>query len=125
VGANPLSELKHKIDTELDAGAQALASGNAGRARVHARRAASWAVGAYMQQRDLAPGAKRGFEQLLFLRDSGLVSARNQQRLQHLTISLEKDDPEGESYWPLDVNLLDEARILADELLGDLSADSI
>jgi hypothetical protein len=76
-----------------------------------------------MQQRGLDPGAKRGFEQLLLLRDSGLVSARNQQRLAHLTISLEKDDPEGESYWPLDVDLLDEARALIGELLGELFAD--
>ena len=119
MGANPLSKLKHKIDTELDAGAQALASGNAGRARVHARRAAGWAAGAYLEQHGAHPGVKSGIEQMLFLRDSGLVGAQTRQRLEHLTISLEKDDPNGESYWPLDIDLLDEARALIGELLGD------
>lgn len=88
-------------------------------ARVCARRAASWAAKAFLEERDIHIAASCSFQRLLYLKDSDLLAAETRESLERLTLSLEKDNPQSESYWQLDVDLLDEARQVIQALLPD------
>lgn len=88
-------------------------------ARVCARRAAGWAAADFLERKGVNLAHRSTLDQMHVLRDSKLVSDKVREMLRHLTQPLEKDDPESESYWPLDVDLLDEAEALVGELFGD------
>jgi hypothetical protein len=108
-----------RIRAELETGKRAQDKGNEGMARVCARRAAGWAASAYLEKQGAELKAKSAFEKLIYIMDSGLLSRENRERLAWLTRSLDKDEPEGESYWPLDADLLEEAEKLAEDLLPE------
>ena len=116
-----MSDWASKIRAELERGIKAEAAGNDGMARVCARRAAGWAANAYLERKGLDIPAISGFEILLYLMESDLVSGENRERMKWLTRSLEKNESEGESYWPLNINLLEEAEKLAKDLLPEIS----
>lgn len=107
-----------KISHELAQAAKARAEGNEGRARVCARRAAGWAIEAYLlDQREPIPTAN-AFKLIqhfaTFPGHTGQVNAV----LHHLTVKLEKDSEDSDAYYPVDgVDLVAEARWLAEELL--------
>ncbi len=112
-----VSNLLEKIRSELEAGKRAQERGNEGMARVCARRAAGWAVKAFLEEQGIPLPAKSSFQRLLYLKDSDLLPRESRESIERLTLSLEKDDTQGKSYWPLDVDLLDEARQLVQALL--------
>ena len=91
---------------------QARAEGNEGRARVCARRAAGWAAKAYLEAQGVVGVKKSGFENILQIRELGVLTADEDALIEHLTASLEKDDPAGESYWPEEIDLVADARRL-------------
>ena len=90
-------------------------------ARVSARRAAGWTANAFLEKQGIQLGAKSSFQCLIYLKDSPLLSAESKASLEKLTSALEKDDAEGESYWPPDTDLIGEARKLARALLPNYS----
>ena len=112
-----MSDWPSKIHAELETGKRAQEEGNEGMARVCARRAAGWAASAFLEEKGVELPAKSGYEKLLFLMDSELVSQGSGKHLEALTRSLEKDDSKSESYWPLDINLLEEAEQVIEALL--------
>lgn len=89
-------------------------------ARVSARRAAGWAANAFFEEQGLQVDVKSSFQRLLYLKDSDLIGEEAKVRLEKLTSSLEKDNPQEESYWPAEIDLIKEARGLAESLLSDI-----
>lgn len=107
-----------KISHELTQARQAQASGNQGRARVCARRAAGWAIEAYLRGQGVTPPTPNAFKQLQYFATLPGHSEKMQAALYHLTVKLEKDSEDAEAYYPVEgVDLIDEARWLAEELL--------
>jgi len=112
---------RDKVRSELETAEAARKLGNEGMARVCARRAAGWAASAFLEGRGIEVSAKSSFQHMLILKDSDLIGAEVRGRLEKLTSSLKNDDPQGVSYLPANVDLIEEARKLAESLLSDHS----
>lgn len=107
-----------KISRELASARQAQASGNQGRARVCARRAAGWAIEAYLRAQDQAPPTPNALKNIQYFATLPGHTDKIKSVLHHLTVKLEKDSEDTDAYFPVeDVDLIDEARWLAEELL--------
>lgn len=98
---------------------KAQTKGNEGRARVCARRAASWTVKEYLARKGIEFERVSGYGQINYLEQSDLVDEEVKEVLRHMTMNLAKDDPEGESYWPLEADLVAEARWLIRQLFEE------
>lgn len=114
--ANP--QTIQKISHELTQAAQARADGNEGRSRVCARRAAGWAIEAYLKDKGEPQPTPNAFK---LIRHFATLSGHTDKVytiLHHLTVKLEKDSEDSDAYYPVEgVDLIDEARWLAEELL--------
>lgn len=110
------ADWQHKVQAELIQAEAARAAGNEGRARVCARRAASWTVKEFLARKGIELERVSGYGQINYLEQSDLVDEETKEVLRHMTLSLAKDDPDGESYWPLEADLVDEARWLLKQL---------
>ena len=113
-----------RVRAELALADEARASGNEGRARVCARRAASWTVKEYLARKGIEFERVSGYGHINFLAQSELVGAEVKEVLGHMTLSMAKDDPAGdspagESYWPLEADLVAEARWLIRQLFEE------
>jgi hypothetical protein len=108
-----------RVRRELARGEQAAHEGNEGMARVCARRAAGWTVQAYLEAQGLEAARPSALEQIKFLRTQAGLDDETREVLEHMILHLAKDEPEDEPYWPLDANLLEEARWLAGRLFAD------
>lgn len=113
------ADWESRVRQELARGEQAADAGNEGMARVCARRAAGWTVKAYLEAQGLEADRPSALEQIKFLRALDGLDDEVREVLEHMILHLAKDEPEGESYWPLDANLLEEARWLAGRLFAD------
>ncbi|MCW5878873.1 MAG: hypothetical protein KIS80_08415 [Anaerolineales bacterium] len=112
-------EWKTAVERELAAGRAAQARGNQGMARVCARRAAGWAAAAWLDGRGEARETPSVLEQLRQLAAVGGLPARGDEIISHLlTYKTKHDmsDPDEDSFFPLDVDLVAEA----EELIGML-----
>lgn len=108
-----------KITDELTDAYRSEANGNLGRARVCARRAAGWAIQAALEAQGGHPVITHAFDAIKYYASQEGISPKMATVLEHLTIRVVKDSLEGDSYYPLtDVDLIAEARWLAEELLG-------
>ncbi len=107
-----MTSWEEKAREDLSRAELARIQGNEGRVRVCARRAAGWAAKAYLKSIDSVNIKKSGFQNISQLLDKGLLNAEDLYLIEHLTTSLEKDDPDGEFYWPEDIDLLDDSRKL-------------
>ncbi|MEX2160408.1 MAG: hypothetical protein WD751_00695 [Anaerolineales bacterium] len=103
----------------LETAEAARASGNEGMARVCARRAGGWAADANLKQGGADIGTPSLLEPMRQLQDQGGTSLRAKEILGHLLTVKKKDSLESDSYFPLDVDLVAEAR----ELIGLLFAE--
>lgn len=81
-------------------------------ARVCARRAAGWAAEAYLAMRGVDLQTTSVLEQMRGLSRQGGLDARAKEILGHLLMPKKKDELESDSYFPLDVDLVAEAREL-------------
>jgi hypothetical protein len=108
-----------RVRRELARGEQAAAEGNEGMARVCARRAAGWTVQAYLDAQGLEAERPSALDQIKFLRTQAGLDDETRKVLEHMILHLAKHEPEDEPYWPLDSNLLEEARWLAGRLFAD------
>ncbi|MCB2178691.1 hypothetical protein KQH61_04670 [bacterium] len=107
-----------KISHELAQARQAQTSGNQGRARVCARRAAGWAIEAYLRAQGQASPTPNAFKNIQYFATLPGHSEKIKTVLHHLTVKMEKDSEDTEAYYPVaGVDLIDEARWLVEELL--------
>lgn len=114
-----MTQAQERIQKELRRGEEARRARNEGQARVCARRAAGWAAKEYLARQGIEAPQVSGYGYLSYLQKSELVGKEVKAALEHMTMSLAKDGPEGESYWPLEADLLDEAHWLVEKLLGE------
>lgn len=91
-------------------GEAARARGNEGMARVCARRAAGWAAEAYLATRGINLHTTSVLEQMREMLRQENLSPRAQAIIANLLTPKKKDDLESDSYFPLDVDLVAEAR---------------
>lgn len=109
----------HKITRELREAYAAQSRGQAGRARVCARRAAGWAIEEHLKRKGIVLGTPSAIDHIHYLLADQKTSLEIHKVLQHLIQRVAKDSPEEDSYWPLpDVNLVEEAHWFVEELLG-------
>ncbi len=107
-----------KISHELTQAALSQAGGNDGRARVGARRAAGWAIEAYLHDRGEHAPTTNALKNIQYFATLPGHSERVYQVLHHLTVKMEKDSEDSDAYYPVeDVDLVAEAQWLAEELL--------
>jgi hypothetical protein len=79
------------IRSELQLGRRARLSGNEGRARVHARRAAGWAVGLQARRRGLHPGTNNAFRLLEWFAQDPSVAPPLRESALRLTVHINED----------------------------------
>lgn len=112
------TDWQSKITRELRLAHQARVAGNEGKARVCARRAAGWAIKQHLLAQGVELTTPSAFQYIQYMRAQPDNPPRLSQVLDHLVARVEKDSLEADSYWPLDADLIAEARWLAEELLG-------
>jgi hypothetical protein len=104
---------KIRFNRELEQAQSARASGNEGKARVCARRAAGIVIEAYYsQQGNHLPGPS-AYNHLRFLAENSQVSQQVREVAAHFLV---KTDPN--FTFPIQVDLIQEARWLADKFFG-------
>lgn len=114
----PEAQTIAKISHELIQARRAEESGNQGRARVCARRAAGWAIEAYLRAQGTPPPSANALKHIQYFATLSGHSEKMQAVLHHLTVKLEKDSVDSEAYYPVaGVDLIAEARWLAEKLL--------
>lgn len=107
-----MSDWKQRVEHELSIAQAAQARGNEGMARVCARRAAGWTVRAWLEQRGIDLNTSSVLDPIhTLLKVEGLrLETRN--ILEHMLVAKQKDNLETDSYFPLDADLVAEARRL-------------
>ena len=113
------SKVIEKITREIVQAYEANATGKDGLARVCARRAVGWAIQEHLRIKDTSIDSPSVIDQINYLLHLSSTRPEIQEVLIHMTRKVEKDSLDEESYWPLpDVNLVEEAHWLVEELLG-------
>ena len=107
---------RERVERELERGDAARAGGNEGMARVCARRAAGWAAQAYLQQHGAHPTSPSVLEQMRHLVKVGGFGPGFNEKIEHLLTPKQPGGEGAESYFPLDADLVAEAR----QLIGAL-----
>ena len=111
--------LRSRIEAELAYAAQARAHGKEGRARVCARRAAGWAVGAYRNRAHGAADSERAaLSHLRWLRSQADLPQTLQQAASRLTEQVGKDHRLSHGQDPLQ-----DARSIVEAYLGLIEAE--
>ena len=114
---NPTNPIE-KIRQELNLASQSQASGNQGRARVCARRAAGWAIQEHLRQQDISLDSNNALDHIKYFATLDHQSEKIRAVLHHLTVKMEKESLDSEAYYPIEgVDLVKEAHWLAEELL--------
>ena len=114
---NPTDPIQN-IQQELKLASQSQASGNQGRARVCARRAAGWAIQEHLRQQGLSLDSNNALDHIKYFATLDQPSKKISAVLHHLTIKMEKESLDSEAYYPIEgVDLVKEAHWLAEELL--------
>lgn len=108
---------KSAITQELARGEAARQRGNEGMARVCARRAAGWAVQAYLGQRGVDLNTTSVLEHFRHLQNEAATEAELRPLLEHLLQPKLRPNLEEDSYFPEDIDLLADARRLISLLL--------
>ena len=107
-----------KITQELNLAAQSQEKGNAGKARVCARRAAGWAIQEHLRQQGISLGNNNALDHIKYFAAQAGHSPQTSAVLHHLLVKLEKESLESDAYYPVQgVDLVHEAQWLVEELL--------
>jgi len=104
-----------QVKSELDLAEEARKTRNEGRARVCARRAAGHIIGEYFHRREISPISPSAYARLKTLRELADISAQVRDTCDHFLMRITPNYT-----LPIDVDLIAEARWLAQELLGDI-----
>lgn len=105
-------DLQAQIQAELDKAEEARARGNEGRARVCARRAAGIAAREYFARRGQVVRSPSAYDLLNLLAEDASLPADLRQAAAHLTLRVDE-----EFKLPMEVDLINEAKSLCNELL--------
>ena len=111
-------DIQNRILAELHKGEELRLQGKHGRARVCARRAVGWAVMAYYQEHVNKPSPSSAFDAIRTMIDDEEADLEVRNMLPHFVQRLEKDSRDGDSYWPLEVDLIEIARKIIEQLTG-------
>lgn len=109
-----MNDWKTRLEQEFTRAAQARASGNEGQARVCARRAAGIIVREYYARRGRAFRTPSAYDLLQLLQDEAGLSPTLKQATAYLTLRVTE-----EFKLPIEVDLVEQARMLSDGLLGE------
>lgn len=101
-----------ELQTEFERAARARERGNEGQARVCARRAAGIAIREYLTRRGTRPPSVSAYDLLNLLKEDPLLSPDLKRIADHLTVRVTE-----EFKLPVNVDLVEEARVLCEELL--------
>jgi len=93
--------------------------GNEGMARVCARRAAGWTVQAYLEGKGIDLQTTSVIKHIQYLLAQEFLNSRDRTILQHMLVAKQRVDLESDSYFPLEVDLVAEARQLITALFPD------
>lgn len=108
-----------KITREIQHAYEAKAKGKEGLARVCARRASGWAIQKHLETNSISLNTPSVLDHIAYLLKQSNTKPEVKKILNHMMQKVEKTSVEGDSYWPLsDVNLVEEAHWLVEELLG-------
>lgn len=105
---------KDYTNAELNQAEQARHSGNEGRARVCARRAAGHVIDEYLRRKGNRATGGSAYNQIQFLASQPGLSHQVYEILEHLMLRVTP-----EHKLPVEVDLLSEVRILSMELIGE------
>lgn len=109
---------KEKITQELVSASEGRNNGNEGLARVCSRRAVGWAIQAYYQNNGLDLQTTSALECIKFMYSDQETPRKTKKVLGYFLQRVVKDSTDGESYWPVDVDLIIESRWLIKQLLN-------
>lgn len=110
---------RERVQEALATAEAARTRGNEGMARVCARRAAGWTVEAYLATQGIDLQTSSVLEQMRYLLKAENLQPELRPILEHLLTPKQKDDMETDSYFPLDVDLVAEARQLMEILFQE------
>ncbi len=111
-------QIVDKIAQEIKLARRSQESGNEGKARVCARRAAGWAIQEHLKQKGVSLNTNNALDHIKYFATLDHPSEQIPAILHHLTIKLEKESLESEAYYPIEgVDLVREAHWLAETLL--------
>lgn len=113
-----MKDWKEQLRIEFDLARAARARGNEGQARVCARRAAGIAIREYYARRGQPVRTPSAYDLLQRLTEEPHLSPELKQSAVYLTLRVTE-----EFKLPVDVDLLEEARILCDGLLAESNRD--
>lgn len=99
---------------ELDMAEEARLSGNEGRARVCARRAAGYIIGEYLSRSGSLLTTESALERLRYLYSSPEIDSHQREIIEHFLIHTTPDHK-----LPVDADLIAEVNLLARQLLGE------
>lgn len=99
---------------ELDMAEEARLSGNEGRARVCARRAAGYIIGEYLSRSNSPVTTESALERLRYLYSSPEIDSHQREIIEHFLIHTTPDHE-----LPIDADLIAEVNLLARQLLGE------
>lgn len=105
-------EWLERVENELRTADAARAGGNEGMARVCARRAAGWTVQAFLNGQGIDLGTPDVLKHFRYLLKDEKLPAELRLILEHLVQPKIKDDPEKDSRWPAEIDLLADTRQL-------------
>jgi len=103
---------KSQIEQEFKRAEQAKINNNEGQARVCARRAAGIAIREYLTRKGIRPPSTSSYDLLNLIKDNPLLSLDLRLFAEHLTLRVTE-----EFKLPVNVDLVEEARKLCNELL--------
>jgi hypothetical protein len=108
------SEWKKRASHELNQAEAARESGNEGMARVCARRAAGLIIGEFLERMAILSPGPSAYDRMKLLIDLPGISERAREITENLVRRVNEDFT-----LPVEADLIDETRCLAEELLGE------
>ena len=103
---------RERVERELETAEAARARGNEGMARVCARRAAGWTVQAYLEGQEIQLQTTSIIKHMRYLLQVKGLGLETKKILEHMLVAKQKHNLESDSYFPLDLDLIAEARRL-------------
>lgn len=110
------ADLQKRINVDLESALAARKEGNEGKVRVSARRAVGWAIQAYYLKIGIALPSKSALAHIQYMIEDEDIEGKTAKALPHFVQRLEKDSLEGDSYWPLNIDLIEKAQQIIAQL---------
>ena len=110
----PPQDWRELTNQELEMAQSARHSGNEGRARVCARRAAGHVVGEFLARNEINIGSESALDRLRFLASSPDIDDEQRELIDHFLV---RTTPEHKL--PIDADLIADVDLLARQLLGE------